>query len=66
MSSKRYPASKSDIIRFLEPFDEELKLMLEYYDHDRGCWDRQLVNSIRYVYPMGGEGTVIFSYKAPE
>jgi hypothetical protein len=64
-ATKGYPASKEEIIHFLQPFTNDLKIMVEYYDADYRVYRLQEVESIRYEYPIGGEGTVIFSNKAP-
>ncbi len=64
--TKRYPVDKENLIHFLTPFTNDLALELEYYDEDRSAWFRCTVNSVRYVYPLGGQGTVVLSSRQPE
>lgn len=64
--TKNYPVDKDSLREFLKPFDNKLLLEIEYYDEDRSAWFRQVVRSVRYVYPLGGEGTVVLSSRNPD
>ena len=64
--TKRYPVDKERLIHFLTPFTNDLALELEYWDEDRQAWFRSTVHSVRYVYPLGGQGTVVLSNRSSE
>ncbi len=64
--TKRYPVDKENLIHFMTPFTNELVFEVEYYDEDRQAWFKQKLRSVRYVYPLGGQGTVVLSSREPE